>query len=215
MTTAAPVVAPALPLRERQREQTHALIRRTAYRLALERGVATVSVGDISRAAGVSPRTFFNHFRSKDEALIPDLPDFDPGARRAFLAAVDEPLIDGLEAVLAGHTARTRDCAGVGEGPSAMQRLVETNPELLPRALAVFQAAETRIAALVAERTGRATGDLFCAVAAAAAMAAVRVAVTTCNGAADPADRADRSGPPPIAIAMAFAQLRAVVAARR
>jgi AcrR family transcriptional regulator len=52
--------------------------------------VSAVSVQGISDAAGVSPRTFFNHFRSKDEALLPDFPDFRPEAAQAFLDG-DEP----------------------------------------------------------------------------------------------------------------------------
>ena len=60
-----------------------------------------------------------------------------------------------------------------------MMRLLEANPELLPRALAVFGALEQRVAALVAERTGRPADDLFCGVAALTATSALRAGIQT------------------------------------
>jgi AcrR family transcriptional regulator len=38
--------------------------------LALQRRVERITVQDISEAAGVSQRTFFNHFRSKSATTI-------------------------------------------------------------------------------------------------------------------------------------------------
>jgi AcrR family transcriptional regulator len=163
-------------LRERQREETHQLIRRTAYDLAVERGVSAVSVQIICAAAGVSTRTFFNHFRSKDEALIPDLPDFPDAARSAFLDGTRSDLVTALEELLGDHIAWMQEQAHGGEGPRAMKCLLESSPELVPRAMAVFEALEQRVAALVALRTGRPAADLFCTVAALTATSAMRAA---------------------------------------
>jgi AcrR family transcriptional regulator len=199
-----PPVRPGL--RERQRQETHRLIRGTAYDLAVERGVSALSVQAICEAAGVSSRTFFNHFRSKDEALVPDFPDFPAEAQQAFVDAVEPDLVAALQALMADHLACAEERDGVGEGPAAMQRLLQANPELLPRALAVFGALEQRVAGLVARRTGRETGDLFCVVAALTATSAMRAAF-----AALPEDGTDTAEALQRLVPEAFAVLRGLL----
>ena len=57
-------------LRDRQRAQIRADIRRAAFRLFIERGYDTVTTEEIATAAGVSPRTFFRHVPTKEELLL-------------------------------------------------------------------------------------------------------------------------------------------------
>jgi AcrR family transcriptional regulator len=57
-------------LRDRQRAQIRADIRRAAFRLFIERGYDTVTTEEIAAAAGVSPRTFFRHVPTKEELLL-------------------------------------------------------------------------------------------------------------------------------------------------
>ncbi|WP_406813701.1 TetR/AcrR family transcriptional regulator [Mycobacterium sp. M23085] len=57
-------------LRDRQRAQIRADIRRAAFRLFVERGYDAVTTEEIATAAGVSPRTFFRHVPSKEELLL-------------------------------------------------------------------------------------------------------------------------------------------------
>ena len=199
-------VSPQPGLRERQRQETHALIRRTAIALTTEKGLAAVSVQGICAAAGVSSRTFFNHFRSKDEALVPDLPDFCDDARRAFLAADEPDLVTALGTLLGDHVTRTHARGDEGSDPLVMRSLVEANPELLPRALAVFGALEQRVTELVARRTGRAPGDLRCIVAALAATSALRAVVMSLPAGAEDVDL-------PRLVAGSFAELRRLLAA--
>ena len=57
-------------LRDRQRAQVRADIRRAAFRLFVERGYDAVTTEEIATAAGVSPRTFFRHVPTKEELLL-------------------------------------------------------------------------------------------------------------------------------------------------
>jgi AcrR family transcriptional regulator len=61
-------------LRERKRVATRQAIQRAVLRLALEQGLERVTVEEISRAADISPRTFFNYFVSKEAAITGDAP---------------------------------------------------------------------------------------------------------------------------------------------
>ncbi|EFG77320.1 transcriptional regulator, TetR family [Mycobacterium parascrofulaceum ATCC BAA-614] len=66
------MTSPARPqsLRDRQRAQIRADIRRAAFRLFVERGYDTVTTEEIAAAAGVSPRTFFRHVPTKEDLLL-------------------------------------------------------------------------------------------------------------------------------------------------
>lgn len=60
-------------LRDRQRDQIRADIRRAAFRLFIERGYDAVTTEEIATAAGVSPRTYFRHVPAKEELLLAPL----------------------------------------------------------------------------------------------------------------------------------------------
>ncbi|BAH49642.1 TetR family transcriptional regulator [Rhodococcus opacus] len=70
-------VPPDLPvgppgLRERRREQTNVEISETSLTLFERKGVEATTVGEIAQAAGVSQRTFFRYFATKEEAALRD-----------------------------------------------------------------------------------------------------------------------------------------------
>lgn len=69
-------------LRERKRRQTRRELIRAAMRLFEGKGYEETTVAEIASAAGVSTKTFFNYFASKDEVLFPHL-------SRRIEAAVD------------------------------------------------------------------------------------------------------------------------------
>ncbi|WFR66662.1 TetR/AcrR family transcriptional regulator [Curtobacterium flaccumfaciens] len=65
-------------LRERKRRATRLAIQQAALRIAIEEGLAAVTVDEVSRRADISPRTFFNYFPNKEGAILgddPTLPD--------------------------------------------------------------------------------------------------------------------------------------------
>lgn len=59
-----------LGLRELKKRQTRIAMHRAALELVAEHGFAQVTVEMIARRAGVSTRTFFNHWTTKDAAVL-------------------------------------------------------------------------------------------------------------------------------------------------
>jgi AcrR family transcriptional regulator len=67
------VTASEMSLRQRKRQQTRQELISAAMRLFGEKGYEQTTVAEIAAAAGVSTKTFFNYFASKDEVLFPHL----------------------------------------------------------------------------------------------------------------------------------------------
>ncbi len=91
-------------LRERKKEATREALSMAALRLALERGIANVRVGDIAAAAGVSPRTYNNYFSNREQAICA------LGAQRALRIVsafqerpAAEPLAEALVHAMVDH----------------------------------------------------------------------------------------------------------------
>ncbi len=163
-------------LRERQRQQTAAAIHAAAIALVEERGLGAVTVAEIAATAGVSPRTFFNHYRTKEEALIPRVASFRQDEIDAFVRGDEPDLLAALAHLLA---VQQQDMGGHEHTPSKrrIMRVLHANPELIPSFHAAFSGFETQIAELVRQRTGRRAVDLTCRSAAALASAMARIAL--------------------------------------
>ena len=70
-------------LRERKRAQTRHRLEEAAVGLALRDGLDKVTIDAISERADVSPRTFFNYFDSKEDAILGVRPP-DVSRRRSW-----------------------------------------------------------------------------------------------------------------------------------
>lgn len=57
-------------LRERKQRETRARIAAKGFALFLERGYDQTTLDDIADAAGISRRTFFSYYKSKDDIII-------------------------------------------------------------------------------------------------------------------------------------------------
>ncbi|MDI5965411.1 TetR family transcriptional regulator [Streptantibioticus silvisoli] len=95
-------------LREQKKAATRQALRQAALRLFTENGYERTTVRDIASAAGVTERTFFRYFPSKEDLVYGELLDLVPLVQReiAERPAHEPPLTAVLEALLA--TAKQR-----------------------------------------------------------------------------------------------------------
>ena len=105
-------------LRERKKAETRAALKYAALELADRLGPDKVSIEAIALAAGVSPRTFFNYFASKEDAILGGAPS-DPSPLADYLRARPdgEAPLDALRAASATassgwRTTRIAGCCG-------------------------------------------------------------------------------------------------------
>ncbi|OBH02590.1 MULTISPECIES: TetR/AcrR family transcriptional regulator [unclassified Mycobacterium] len=137
-------------LRDRQRAQIRAEIRRAAFRLFIERGYDAVTTEEIATAAGVSARTFFRHVPTKEDLLL--APVRHGGAAIVNLLEQRPPRESPDVALINAIVARIRsfDQADVEEWREAL--LVA--PGLLDKATIHTPADRERAAKLIGERMG-------------------------------------------------------------
>jgi len=89
-------------LRSRRRHRTTETIRDSVLDLAIEHGLDNVTIDMIAERAGISPRSFFNYFSFKEEALLPPPVSLPQGAVDAFVTGQGSLLAD-LSALLEAH----------------------------------------------------------------------------------------------------------------
>ncbi|MFI1015375.1 TetR/AcrR family transcriptional regulator [Streptomyces sp. NPDC020965] len=157
-------------LRERKRRETHRLLATTALRLVTERGLDRVTVDDISGAAGVSPRTFFNYFACKEDALVVAYPDYALRLREApdRIAAVPEEVEPLYAVAQVWREELERMDADREEWLTRLTLMVE-HPLLFARLVALEAESEQRTVDALAARLGLDPDDpypmlLYCVV---------------------------------------------------
>lgn len=136
--------------RDRRKRLTRQALRRSTLELGLEHGLASVSVEAIAERAGVSARTFFNYFESKEDAALLGLFQVTDEALEA--------LADGdARSAWADLTELFADDLEQAAGDVDLLRLLElqdADPGLAGRQLATFARFEARISAALVGRLG-------------------------------------------------------------
>jgi len=131
-------------LREQKREHTRRQLVDAADRLFRERGYAETTVADIAAAAGVSTRTAFTYFATKDDLLFPDADERVRAAVDALeqRAGEDEP-IQALLRALQGADIAVTDL--IGDRAALRVALIESEPSVRGHALRRLADAQTAI----------------------------------------------------------------------
>jgi len=185
-------------LRERKRAETHARIQSEAMRLFLARGFEATTLEEIAEAAGVSRRSLFHYFTSKEEIVFSTKADFPNIIVEAInRRPADEPLLDMVENALTDMAVRY-------QSPEARRfaRLIHDTPALSAGDQAKYEKVERVLAKALADRKGLPETDIACRVTASAAIGILKLATEAWLAGAD-------SGPEIFGKA-AFAALRQV-----
>jgi AcrR family transcriptional regulator len=126
MVYAIPMTVP-VGISERKRRAVRAELSEVALQLLTDRDFESVTVDEIAAAAGVSRRTFFRYFASKEDVVFAFL---DQGARRLFEEIVARPPEEAP--VTAVHHALRQHMAAY-QSSTALVRLVRETPCLRAR----------------------------------------------------------------------------------
>jgi AcrR family transcriptional regulator len=163
-------------LRERKKAETRAALADAALRLADERGPDKVTVEAIAEAAGVSARTFFNYFSTKEEAIIGVAPASESPLRdRLAERPPDEAPLEALRAAFLASVERLQDDP---DRWVRRRRLTQQYPQLAIRWAAHTAELEHDMVVDIARRLDLDPDrDIYPGVVVGAAMVAVRVAM--------------------------------------
>ncbi|MGB3911369.1 MAG: TetR family transcriptional regulator [Pseudolysinimonas sp.] len=93
-------------LRERKRLATRHAIQSAALQVVREQGLEGATVDEIARIADISPRTFFNYFPSKEDAILGDAPTLAGNAKIDWFIADRGPVLRGLARVVVEGSTR-------------------------------------------------------------------------------------------------------------
>lgn len=141
-------------LRARRRRQTTQEIHEAALRLSRERGYDNVTIEQISAEAGVSQRTFFNYFPTKEAAVAYAPLELPDGLAAEFISwgkAAPSVVLTDLISVIVQH---------LDENPPSRHRTEDIkvvafqHPNVLAAMLTTYEAFSSSVADIVAQRLG-------------------------------------------------------------
>jgi AcrR family transcriptional regulator len=140
--------------RSRHKQATALALRSAAVRLMADRGYEATSTDEIARAAGVSPRTFFNYFPTKESAVVHAPQAITDDLAAEFIAkgkARHPVVVTDLIGLLVEHIGEQHPSRRDFEGINAVAR---EHPTVLAAMLSTFEDFTEQIADIVARRLG-------------------------------------------------------------
>jgi AcrR family transcriptional regulator len=178
------MMSQVLGLRERQKQLTRELIADTARRLFGERGFEAVTVAEVAREAGVSEKTVFNYFPTKEDLFYSRMESFEEDLLEAIRnRGPSQTILDAFVGYITtprGFLASAEPDAG--ERLYAVNRLVAESPALLAREERIYAGYTRALAELIAAETGAHPDDVAPWVAANAMMGVHRALIAYVRG---------------------------------
>ncbi|MDN5824406.1 MAG: TetR/AcrR family transcriptional regulator [Micrococcaceae bacterium] len=197
----------SLGARERRRVETYASLTDHARTFTLARGLNGFTIEELCEAAGVSRRTFFNYFSTKEDAVLgvkpasplepfaQDFVDSGPGnAADGFGRRQALPLDEALaELFLKAYSTMDVPPADM----HAFMRVMHSEPALMKRTIDSAMQRERALAQLIARRQGLPPGDRFATLASTLFSHLAMTSFQQFVGRASPCSADDHSGVPP------------------
>jgi AcrR family transcriptional regulator len=168
-------VAPRTDLAERKRQLVRDELSGAALKLFAFRGFEATTVDQIAAAAGVSRRTFFRYFRSKDDVIVEFLELL--GRQVAGELAARPPGEEPATALRAALRTFEEACAEYPQKARGLARLMFTTPAVRGPYLERQEQWAAALAAILADRSGLDAADLRPALWAAMALSAMNRAI--------------------------------------
>ncbi|MER5275201.1 TetR family transcriptional regulator [Streptomyces sp. NPDC002809] len=186
---------PVVTMAQRKRQLVSDELTESALQLLALKGFDAVTIDEIATAAGVSKRTFFRYFASKEDVVVQFLADMGTGIRAELAARPDEerPSVALLRAVWVP----LGECADHGDRALRVVRLILGTPALHARFLERQAQWRDDLAREVARRPGTdAAADLYPEMAAGMALNAFDAVLhrwSAGDGKESPAELLDRA----------------------
>ncbi len=186
-----PGASPTVGVRERKRRETLKRITDAGVRLFIEKGFDGATVEEIATAAGISRRTFFHYFESKDDILLSLQSDIGG----LFAAEVRRAPQDVSPFALVRDAALKLGASIPGDDMLAIDRLMRGSASVQARKQASYRQQEEALFAALRERWPEPERETRLRVLAMVAVGATRLAAETFNreGGARPFDEVLRS----------------------
>jgi AcrR family transcriptional regulator len=121
-----------------------------ALELFGERGYADVTVAEIAERAGLTKRTFFNHFPDKREVLFAGAKDFEAGIVKHLTEADDD--LAPIDAAIDALTHSSLELAQYSDYARIRRDLIASAPELQERDLIKMTSLASAIAEALRQR---------------------------------------------------------------
>jgi AcrR family transcriptional regulator len=138
--------------RERKRRQTRERIEQAAMTLFLERGFDATTIEDITEAADVSKRSFFDYFPSKEEVVFAWQDSFADRLMAAIAARPpEESSVKAVEEALMATVVASADERGL-----ALGKLIHGTPALKARDQLKYAKLEQKLTDALCARRGNA-----------------------------------------------------------
>jgi AcrR family transcriptional regulator len=138
-------------LRQEKKLQLRQAIADAALRLFVERGFDHVTVAEVARAAGVSEKTVFNYFPTKEDLFFDEA-----GAREQELLALIHDRAPGESILAALRRVNISQCRrALSDGFSEFARVIEETPALQAKERALFARFSARLAEAIRDELGR------------------------------------------------------------
>lgn len=135
-------------------------IAETALRMFVDRGFEAVTIAEVAEAADVAVNTVYNHFRVKEDLVLP--PSEASAGRLAGIVQAREPGVSAARAVLdrlRGEIEQRSRTIGLSPGFGRVLPMMLAAPTLAARLRELGEQMVAELADLLVAETGAAQGD--------------------------------------------------------